>query len=81
LNGVYQVSSDPISKYDLLLLARKAYGVLKEIIPSDTPIIDRSLDSTQFRQELGYAPPSWSSMIEEMAADNTDYQSKNISEN
>jgi dTDP-4-dehydrorhamnose reductase len=80
LNGIYQVSSDPISKYELLLLVRKAYGVSTEIIPTDTPAIDRSLDSTQFRQKLGYTPPSWPSMIEEMASDKTDYWRKHGSE-
>lgn len=74
LNGIYQVSSEPITKYDLLHLARRAFGVFTEIVPTDVPVIDRSLDSARFRQELGYAPPSWPCMIEEMAKDKTDYR-------
>jgi len=73
LTGVYHVSSDPINKYDLLLLVRDAFGVSTKIVPADTPAIDRSLDSRYFRQEMSYTPPSWVDMIEEMAADVTPY--------
>lgn len=75
LTDVYHVSSDPISKHDLLLLAREAFGVSTTIIPTDTPAIDRSLDSARFRQEMSYIPPSWESMIHEMATDKTPYPS------
>jgi dTDP-4-dehydrorhamnose reductase len=75
LTGVYHVSSDPINKYDLLLLARDAFGVSVNIVPADTLAIDRSLDSTQFRKKMNYSPPSWQSMIQELAADKTPYAS------
>lgn len=67
LSGMVQVSSDPINKYELLVLMREAYGTLSEIVPDDRVGIDRSLDSTRFRQLTGYVPPSWRQMIEEMA--------------
>ena len=67
LSGTLQVSSEPINKYDLLMLIRQAYGVEVEIVPDDKVQIDRSLDSTRFRRLTGYAPPPWSQMIEEMA--------------
>ena len=73
LCGTIQVSSDPISKYGLLLLLRDAYGIDVEITPSDRPQIDRSLDSSRFRALTGFAPPSWGEMVEEMAADPTPY--------
>jgi dTDP-4-dehydrorhamnose reductase len=68
LSGLYHVSSDPISKFDLLQLAKKSYQ--KEIdIESDTAFFcDRSLDSTRFRQATGYVPPKWSTMIDELAS-------------
>jgi hypothetical protein len=31
--------------------------------------IDRSLDSTRFRSEFGYVPPSWDKMLDELAQD------------
>ena len=65
-SGVYQVSSDPISKYELLLLIRNKFGKNIEIIPDDIFECDRSLDSSRFRSEFGYKPPSWSDMVEEL---------------
>lgn len=65
-SGVYQVSSDPINKYDLLLLFREKLGHKVEIIPDDTFCCDRSLDSSRFREEFYYVPPSWETMIEEL---------------
>ena len=73
LTGVYHVSSDPISKYDLLLLAKKAFKRDINILPEESFISDRSLDSTLFRQAAGYVPPSWPKMIEELAANSSFY--------
>lgn len=67
LSGTLHVSSEPINKYDLLMLIRRAYGIDVEIVPDDGVQIDRSLDSTRFRRLTGYVPPSWPQMIEEMA--------------
>jgi dTDP-4-dehydrorhamnose reductase len=64
--GVYQVSSDPINKYELLLLFREKLGHDIEIIADDTFRCDRSLDSTRFRADFNYTPPSWPDMIEEL---------------
>jgi dTDP-4-dehydrorhamnose reductase len=66
LHGVYQISSEPISKYDLLKLIADVYGKTVTIIPDETLTIDRSLDSTRFRTFTGYNPPSWFEMINEM---------------
>ncbi len=65
-HGVYQVSSEPINKYDLLLLFREKLGHMVEILPEETFCCDRSLDSARFREEFNYVPPSWSLMIEEL---------------
>lgn len=75
LSGVYQVSSQPINKYDLLLLVREACRLDIHIEPDDSVEIDRSLDSTHFRQATGFTPPSWPQMIEALAADPTPYDS------
>ena len=65
-SGVYQVSSDPINKYELLLLIRAKLGLDVEIIPDADFFCDRSLDSTRFRSEFSYTPPAWPAMIEEL---------------
>jgi len=73
LNGLYHVSSEPINKFDLLELIKKAYQVPIEIEPSDEVKIDRSLDSARFRNATGFEPKSWEDMIDIMANDPTPY--------
>lgn len=73
LNGVYQVSGNPISKYDVLMLANKAFKKNITILEENNFICDRSLDSTRFRQITGYQPPSWEIMIAEMASQSEFY--------
>lgn len=74
LNGLYHVSSNPISKYDLLCMAKDAYHKDIEIQPDADFAMDRSLDSTRFRQATGYQPPSWREMIDEMANNSSFYE-------
>jgi len=64
--GVYQVSSDPINKYELLLLIKEKLGLDIEIVPDNVFCCDRSLDSTRFRKDFNYTPPAWPAMIEEL---------------
>lgn len=68
LHGLYQVSSEPISKYDLLNLAKESFKQDINILPEEEFFSDRSLNSTNFRTITGYQPPSWQDMIEEMAS-------------
>jgi dTDP-4-dehydrorhamnose reductase len=68
LHGLYHVSAEPINKYDLLTLVAKAYGKHIVIDPVDTPVIDRSLDSTRFREATGYVPPDWPELVRRMEA-------------
>ena len=64
--GVYQVASDPINKYELLLLFRQKLGHDIDILPDNTFYCDRSLDSTRFRSEFNYMPPTWENMVAEL---------------
>jgi dTDP-4-dehydrorhamnose reductase len=66
VSGVWHLSSDPIDKFTLLTIIAKVYGRDVTIVPCDTPKIDRSLDSCRFRNEMGYRPASWTTLIEEM---------------
>jgi dTDP-4-dehydrorhamnose reductase len=66
MRGVYHVSVDPISKHDLLRLIAETYERGTEILPDDGPAIDRSLDSTRFREITGYRPPRWSELVRQM---------------
>jgi len=66
LHGVYHLSAAPISKLELLKLVARAYGKSVEIRPDDALAIDRSLDSTRFRQATGYAPAPWPELVASM---------------
>lgn len=66
LHGLYHVSAAPISKHDLLQLVARAYDRAIDIRPDDQVVIDRSLDSTRFRQHAGYAPPAWADLVRTM---------------
>lgn len=63
LTGLYHVSAEPISKYDLLCLVGELYGHTIDIEPDASLVIDRSLNSDRFRRISGYAPPSWHELI------------------
>lgn len=73
-SGVWHVSSESITKYELLCLVRQHFKLDTEIIPDDSFVCDRSLDSERFRSTFGYTPPSWNKMIEELARDDAFYQ-------
>jgi len=73
LQGLYHVSSKPINKFDLLCLLKNFYKIPIEIEPYADFKIDRSLDSTRFRNETGFAPMDWEIMIEKMVQDPTPY--------
>ena len=77
LHGLWHVSSEPISKYDLLLLAKGCYELDKTIVPDYDFICDRSLDSSRFQNATGYQAPSWEKMIEEMATKGEFYKRLN----
>lgn len=66
LYGLYHVSADPVSKYDLLNLVAKSYGKIIEIRPDNSFTIDRSLDSSRFRAATGYRPKPWFELVELM---------------
>lgn len=67
--GIYHVSSAPVSKHDLLRLIKERLRLPVEIIPADEIRCNRSLDSTKFRTEFGYTPPTWELMVDELARD------------
>jgi len=68
-SGIYHVSSDPISKFDMLSLIKEGLKLQIEIIPDESIVCDRSLDSNKFRQEFNYNPPSWKKLVSELCED------------
>lgn len=73
LSGLYQLSVDPIDKYSLLSKISAVYEKEIEIEKYENFVIDRSLDSSKFRKETGFIPPSWDELIAFM---HTDYNKR-----
>jgi len=65
--GLYNVSSDPISKYDLLKLIAVKMRPDMKVLSEEQFRCDRSLDSKRFRKEFDYTPPNWETMVEELS--------------
>lgn len=66
LRGLYHVSAEPINKFELLKLVAQVYGKTITITPDDKLVIDRSLDSSRFRETTGYRPPAWPELVHRM---------------
>lgn len=73
LNGLYQVASAPISKFDLLRLLQRKFDVNADIVPNDEEISDRSMIGRKFVDATGYACPPWEDLVSQLADDATPY--------
>lgn len=65
-NGLYHLSSNPISKFKLLKTIAKKYAKQNEIEPFEDFKNNKSLNSDLFKKDFGYIVKSWEQMISEM---------------
>lgn len=72
--GLRHVSAEPIDKCSLLQRLDAYIGWGTTIEPVDEPVLDRTLDSSLFRAEAGWQPPSWDEMLERLAAERGWYE-------
>jgi dTDP-4-dehydrorhamnose reductase len=72
LCGLWHVSADPVDKYTLLARLAAYLGWDVDLTPADEPVVDRSLDSTRFRERTGWTPPCWDEMLEQLAREHPD---------
>ena len=63
VEGVWHLSGDRISKYELLGLLQASFRPEARVVPQELPALDRSLDDTLFRSRFGLAKPNWIEMI------------------
>ena len=68
LEGLWHISSDPITKYQLLNMMNQAFNLGITIEKDESFVCDRSLNSQKFRNFTGYTPPTWEEMIAQLAA-------------
>jgi len=73
-NGVHQLASAPISKFDLLALANEALDLEVTIAPETEPRSNKTLQPGRFFTDLGIQVPSWSEQLREVAKDAPKYE-------
>jgi dTDP-4-dehydrorhamnose reductase len=74
LSGLYQVTSQTISKCELLCLIRDAYKLDIEITPDTDFFCDRSMKGDRFAKATGRICPPWPELVAELANDDTPYE-------
>ena len=67
LSGIFHISGQPISKYDLLKIIADVYQKQINIIPDHLIKVDRSLNAENFSKLTGYKTKSWKSLIKSMS--------------
>lgn len=66
LCGIWQVASEPISKYDLLVELNDLLDLRMTIQRDEHFLCDRSLDGSRFRERTSIHIPTWSDMLRAM---------------
>jgi dTDP-4-dehydrorhamnose reductase len=69
ISGIYNVSSKPISKFDLLKKLNKKFNLNIKIINDNSFSSDKTLNSQAFFAKTGLKTPSWDLMLEELFLD------------
>jgi dTDP-4-dehydrorhamnose reductase len=73
LTGLYQVTSETITKYDLLRLIVDTFGLSIRVEADAAFFSDRSLIGDKFRAATGYQCPTWPELIHALHVDPTPY--------
>ncbi len=73
LEGIWQVASTPINKYELLQMLERHYKLGITIVRDEQFSCDRRLDGSRFAGHTGFQAPNWETMIGDMRADPTPY--------
>lgn len=79
-DGLWHVSADPISKFDLLSRLNALLGRRPSLVRrKDDFHCDRSLDYGRYAGSTGYRPPDWDAMLAELADDISGRGSRSLS--
>jgi|SRR6185312_13764640 len=69
LSGLYQISGEAITKFDLLQMINKIFKVNAEITPSEEYVSDKTLLSDKYSVKTGFKSPSWEKLLLEIYND------------
>ena len=64
--GLYNLASQPISKFALLEAINSVYKLGIQIRKDEEYIIDRSLDASRFNTQFSWTPPAWLHMLKSL---------------
>ena len=70
LSGVWQVSSDSISKFELIKMINQKFNLNIKINRNSSFQCNRSLNSSKFKKKTAIKIPSWESMINDLYNNN-----------
>lgn len=73
MSGLYNVSSVPISKYELLKLFNKNFGVNADILINEDYYSRKDLISERFFKETGFLIPKWEDLAVQLKKDSLLY--------
>lgn len=74
LRGLYQVTGETISKYDLLTIIQEKFRLNVEVLPDEMVFSDRSMNGHKFKEATGFVAPPWPELVQELAEDPTPYE-------
>jgi len=73
LTGLFNVSSDPISKLEIINKLNSLLNLQMTVVPDDSVQIDRSLNSERFKLETGITIQNWDQMLVAFGEDQKTY--------
>jgi dTDP-4-dehydrorhamnose reductase len=69
LSGLYQLAPEkPISKYDLICIAKEKYNLNVDIVQDDEHVHFPTLNGSKLRREINLIVPSWKEMMTELSS-------------
>lgn len=73
MNGVYNVSSEPISKLELIKLFNIHFKIGANIECENSYVSDKSLNSTKFYTTTGFIKPNWNDLMIDLIKDDDSF--------
>lgn len=77
LSGLYQVSSEVITKYEIMDKLNKKFNLGIQIEKNGDYVVDKSLDCSRYQKATGFVQPSWNQMIDDLYLDREFYENLN----
>lgn len=69
MSGVWNVASDPISKYEILCKINKILNLGITVEEDQSYAMNRTLDGSKFKNATGFSSPSWDEMLTQLGQD------------